>query len=199
MTPQSIITLARSLYNDEDSAMYRISDAAALLYVNDGLKELSKLAPKYFLQTGEYICIIGQTEQAIEFSDAQAIFDVIRVKDGDVVQVMDMMAMNRFSPGWHSAAAGPAKNWARYADDPLRFYIYPKAPTGQLLEVLYIRNPEEYDLTENISEVPEALSPALADYVVYRAESRDDEHAVSQRATSHYQAFVQKVTGASGG
>lgn len=199
MTPRTIITLARSLYNDEDAAMYRISDEAALLYVNDGLKELSRLAPRFFIQTGEYTCIENQTEQAVTFSDAQAIYDVIRVKNGRAILPMDLPAMNRFSPNWNTETAAEAKNWARYAEDPLRFYIYPKAPIDQVLEVLYVRTPADYTATQEISEVPETMSPALADYVVYRAESRDDEHAVSGRATAHYQSFVQKVTGASGG
>lgn len=195
MTPQSIINIARSIYNDNDTVFLRISDPELLGYVNDALKECSIIAPKYFKTSGDFSCTAGQTEQAILFANAQAIDQVVRIKDGKAVLPMDMMAMSAFNPNWASDAAAPAQNWTLFTDDPLRFYIYPKAPDMQLLEVIYIRNPQTYALNDAITEVPESIAPALADYVIYRAESRDDEHSNSGRAVSHYQAFVQKLGG----
>lgn len=196
MTPLTIIALARSVYNDSDLDFSRISDAELLLYVNDALKESSTIATQLFQSTGNYTCTEGQTEQAITFAEAQAILDVIRIKDGRALLPMDMMAMSAFNPTWASDPADPAINWTRHAGDPLRFYIYPKAPVEmQVLEVLYLRTPLTYGLNDLIREVPESIAPALADYVIYRAESRDDEHSNSGRAVSHYQAFVQKLSG----
>lgn len=195
MTPQSIITLARTLYNDAGSAHYRISDMALLGFVNDGLKECSTIVPQYFHTSGDFACTEGQTEQAINFSGAQRIVDVLRIKDGKAVLPVDLIGLSSFNHNWSSDAAGAAQNWSRHANDPLRFYIYPQAPDMQLLEVLYVRNPQVYALTDQILEVPESVAPALADYVVYRAESRDDEHSNSGRAVSHYQTFVQKLGG----
>jgi hypothetical protein len=195
MTPQSIINIARSIYNDNESNFYRISNLELLGFVNDGLKECSRIISDYFKSTGNYTCTENQTEQVLNFEDAQLILDVIRIKDGKSVLPMDMMAMSAFNPDWASDNAAPAQNWTRHANDPLRFYIYPKAPDMQLLEVMYIRNPLVYALDDTISEVPESFAPAFADYVIYRAESRDDEHSNSSRAVSHYQAFVQKLGG----
>lgn len=199
MTPQSIIALARSIYNDEDTIYLRISDDTLVSYVNDGLKEASRIAPRLFQTSGDLICTAGQTEQALPFADAQEILDVLRIKDGKSVLPMNLMDMAAFNPDWSSDAAGAAQNWTRYAGDPLRFYIYPKAPPEmQVLEVLYVRNPLVYALLDAIGDVPESVAPALADYVIYRAESRDDEHSNSGRAVSHYQAFVQKISGGKG-
>lgn len=199
MTPQSIINVARSIYNDADSIYYRLSDADLLQYVNDGLKEASNIAPQFFQSSGDFTCTAGQTEQSLTFAGAQGIVDVMRIKDGKAILPMDMVAMSEFNPNWASDTAGEAQNWTRYAGDKLRFYIYPKAPVEmQVLEVLYVRNPLVYALTDTIDEVPESVAPALADYVIYRAESRDDEHSNSGRAISHYQAFVQKLGGSTG-
>jgi len=195
MTPRSIITIARTIYNDADSVSFRISNDELLGFVNDALKECSIHAPQYFKTAGDYTCTGGQTEQAITFANAQAIVDVLRIKDGKAILPMDLMSMSAFNPNWASDTAAPAQNWTRYANDPLRFYIYPKAPDMQLLEVIYLRNPLVYALDDIIYEVPESAAPALADYVIYRAESRDDEHSNSGRAVSHYQAFVQKLGG----
>ena len=195
MTPKSIISFARSIYNDNDPQpqYLRLSDAELLNYVNGALKEASDIAPKLFYQSADFTCVQDKTEQSLTFADAQKLIDVLRIKNGKSVLPMDIVGMSSFNPDWASDDAGPAQNWSRYAGDPLRFYIYPKAPNMQLLEVIYVRNPATYTLNEEITEVPESLEPALADYVIYRAESRDDEHSNSGRAVSHYQAFVQKV------
>jgi len=194
MTPQSIITLARSIYNDADSVYYRISNDDLVSYVNDGLKEASTIAPQLFLTSTDFTCAAGETEQAITYADAQSIVDVVRIKNGKALLPMDMMAMSAFNPTWASDTAGAAQNWTRHAGDPLRFYIYPKAPAEmQVLELLYVRNPQVYTLDQAITEMPETAAPALADYVIYRSESRDDEHSNSGRAISHYQAFAQKL------
>lgn len=196
MTPQSIINLARSIYSDTEAAYYRLSNDELVAFVNDGLKELSQKAPDFFISTGDYTCEPGQTEQAVTFTDAQSLREVLRIKNGKALLPVDLMTLSSFNPTWASDTAGAAQNWTRIAGDPLRFYIYPKAPEMQVLEVLYVRNPATYTLNDVISEVPETLAPALADYVIYRSESRDDEHSNSSRAVSHYQAFVQKIGGA---
>jgi hypothetical protein len=195
MSPQSIIDFARTVINDTDSVLYRQSNDELLGYVNDGLKEASVLSPEHFKSTGDFFCVAGETEQAISFTDAQRLLDVVRIKGGAVVHAMDFVSMSQFNPGWSTDTAGPAQNWARIGNDPLRFYIYPKAPASQILEVTYIRNPATYLIGDSITEAPESWQPALADYVIYRAESKDDEHVNSGRAVSHYQAFVQKIKG----
>lgn len=195
MTPNSILTLARSIVNDTESAYYRTSNDALVSYVNDGLKEASRLAPDLFLTYGDFTCTPGETLQSLTFAEAQVLRDVIRIKDGKSVLPVDMMALQSFNPTWATEAAGPAQNWCRHAADPLRFYVYPKAPNPQVLEVLFVRNAGTYAINDPITEVPESIAPALADYVIYRVESKDDEHSNAARAVSHYQAFVQKLGG----
>lgn len=195
MTPRTIIASARTVINDTDSVLYRQSDTELLKYVNDGLKEASMLSPGDFISTGDYACVQDQTEQKITFIDGQALLSVIRVKNGPRVHFCDDKALSQFNPDWEDEDAGPAVNWMRMPQDKLRFYIYPKAPSMQTLEVSYLRNPKTYGIDEEIDDCPETWEPALADYVIYRAESKDDEHAVSGRAASHYQAFTGKIKG----
>jgi hypothetical protein len=197
MTPQTIIQTARQIFNDNDAdpVNYRQTDVELLKYVNDGLKECVNLSPDTFLTTGDYDCTAGQTEQRLTFADAKELSQVIRVKDGRAIHPTDIMALSEFNPDWASDTAAAPQNWSRFAGDPLRFYIYPKATAMLVLEVSYIKNPGTYALTDTIGDVPETWESALADYVVYRAESKDDEHSTSSRAVSHYQAFVQKITG----
>jgi hypothetical protein len=194
-TPADIIATARTIYNDADSVLYRKEDAELLGYLNDGMREVSGLKPELFMTIGDMECTAGEVEQAVSFADAQALVEVLCIHDSTALTPFDFATLSAFRPGWRTDAAGAAQQWSKLQGDPLRFFIYPKAPASQTLDVRYIRIPTVLALTDVIDEVPEAYIPALVDYVVYRAESADDEHAISGRATSHYQAFVAKVKG----
>lgn len=199
MTPQNCINTARSVINDTDSVLYRQSDIELVKYFNDALKEASRLSPGHFMTTGDYTCTLNATEQAINFIDAQEFLGVIRIKDGKAVHEMALDSIQKFNPDWASDTAGSAQNWAKLPNEKLRFYIYPKTSVMQVLEVSYIRNPVVYVLTDTVDDVPDTWESALADYVIFRAESKDDEHVDSGRAVAHYNAFVQKITGAAQG
>jgi hypothetical protein len=196
MTPQDIIIGARPILNDTDPVTPRQTDVELLKYVNDGLREMVPLQPTLFSTIGDMVCDPDSCEQAITFVDAAALLEVLCIHEGEALTPFDMMAMGAFNPGWRTDPGGPARQWTRFANDPLRFYLYPKAPaTLQVIDVRYARIPAAYALADVITEIPVTLQPALIDYVVYRAESKDDEHVLSQRASQFYQSFVVKVKG----
>lgn len=195
MTPQTIITAVRYLYNDSetDPSLQRKLDAELLGYVNEGIKEISILVPNLFNSIRSLTCTAGAVEQTLAFADAQAIVDVPCIHGAGALTVFDWDTMNQFRPGWRADTAGPAKQWCRRQGDPLRFFIYPPAPVSQTLDVMYVHNPTDYALTDTITELPYGYAGALVDYVVYRAESSDDEHSNSGRAAASYQAFTSKL------
>lgn len=195
-TPSQVIANARVLMNDNEAGQYRQSDAELLGYFNDGMKEATVFAPKLFINTGDFSCTAGQTEQAITFDDAQALIEVIRIKDGKALLRADFKTLSQFNPDWASDTAAAAVHWDKSEVDPLRFYIYPKAPAGmQLLEVLYLRNPASYALSDEVTELPDSTMPAFVDYVVFRAESKDDESVNVGRATAFYEKFKMQLSG----
>jgi hypothetical protein len=195
MTPQTIITLARHILQDTDAANYRAANDELVLYVNAGLAELVMLRPDWFTTTGHIECVAGEVEQTITFAEAVALVDVIGIHDGDAVLPFDFGTMQAFHPSWKADTAAQAKQWVAHPADPLRFYIHPKAPASQLIDVRYVRNPAAVALTDTITDVPATAEPMLVDYVVYRAESKDAEHVLSQRAGMYYASFVAKTKG----
>lgn len=198
MTPQTIITEARYILNDTNvtGAGYRNSDTELLDYVNGSLKECAVLQPTLFSKVAQHTCTTSQCEQAISFTDAIALLEVLAIQNGAALTPFDLKTMDAFNPGWRADTVGAARQWSRYPDDPLRFFVYPAAPaTSQILDVRYARNPAEFAIGATITELPTALETALVEYVVYRAASKDDEHVSSGRAMSSYQTFVSKVKG----
>lgn len=196
ITPKNVIDSARTTVNDKDSAVYRQTDTELLRYVNEGLQEVSVLRKDLFTTTGEYSCIPGETEQALRFNELQEFLQVLRIKNGRAVHRTDLMSLSAYRPDWAADPEGPAENWMPFEGQLLRFYIYPKAPqVMQVLEIQYVRIPQTYTLLEPIVEVPDGLLPALAWYVIFKAEMKDDEHVNSGRAVAAYAVFKALLTG----
>ena len=198
MTPRDIINQARLITLDTDAALPRQSDAELLSYVQEGLREAAVMRPDLFSTVGDMTCTPGQCEQSITFQDAVSLMDVLCIHGDMALTPFDRTTMDQFNPAWRTDAAGPAEQWAPLNGDPLAFFIYPPAPSGQVLDVRYVRNPAVYALDDTIGDLPAAYQPALADYVVYRTESKDDEHVLTQRAASHYAAFKSKFGAGNG-
>ena len=194
MTPQDIITTARYTLNDVDSTGYRQTDAELLDYVNGGMREISALRPDLFSFVGDYTCVVSSAEQQVTFADAQEVLKVLCIHGGAALTPFDMSTMDSFRPGWRTDTAGAATSWSKHPVDPLRFFIYPKAPaTAQTLDLLYVRVPTTLAIGDTISEIPASLTPALSWYVVAAASAKDDEYANSGRATALHQRFLDAV------
>lgn len=187
------IALARGILNDPSAVRYSAADL--LVYANDSLDQLAALAPQLFYVDAVHICATGKAEQELTFNTALAMVNVNRITSGKVVRQMDIATLDAYDPDWRSATAAAAVHWAPYNGHPLKFLVYPKAPAAQSLDITYVAVPGEYTDTADTG-LPTALSDAVADYVVARAESRNDESVLTERAQMFMQSFVNKVKGA---
>lgn len=169
MTPSSVISGARDLLFDL-SPPYKYPDAEMLRYVNDGMDAVLAAAPRLFYAVGEIVCTEGQAVQQACLTGVGELIDIIRVKNGNALTKMDKTMLDAFKPAWHLDTAGPATQWQRLLDDPVKFYIYPPAPADQVLEIVYLPSPRSYELTDTLP-LPDSYQPTLIDFVVYRAGS----------------------------
>lgn len=193
MTPQDVITTARYIISDEAGAAVgaRQSDPELLGYFNDGLKEAALINPMLFSATIDYVCAAG-VHQEVSTTNAVRLLDVLGIKGGAAITQFDRSAMDSFYPGWRTDTAGTVQQWAQLLGDPLVFFIYPPAPASpvQTLDIRVVQNPAVYALTDIVTDIAPAYAPAMVDYVVFRAESKDDENVLNQRAAAHYTAFA---------
>lgn len=198
MTPAEIISGARIVLNDTDATAYRYSDADLLTYVNDAVKSAATLRSDWFTSIVSVACTAGQCEQTVSVANAHALLDVISITGGSALRPFDFAAMSLFNPAWLTDTAGAATHWTKLPGDALRFFVYPKAPVAQSVSVRYVRVPTEYALGDTITDLPETTMAALIDYVIGMAESRDDEHVISQRATQFLNQFATRIAGVKG-
>lgn len=185
------VAIARTILNDADAVRYSAADL--LQYANDALDQIVGLVPELFVTDGTHTCTAG-VDQTLTHNTAITLYSVNRVQGGDVVTKCDLTVLDMFDSTWRSAASGAAKNWSMKHLNPLKFMVHPPAAPGQVLEISYVKVPSEYGLSDDTG-LPANLSDAISDYVVYRAETRDDEHVNSNRATRFMETFVKKVKG----
>ena len=186
------IATARGIISDRD-ADYRVSDADLLQYANDALDAAIPLRPSLFYTEGEVACEVGKALQSVSYDDAHALVQVTRIKNGAAVTETDRATLEVFLPGWMTASAAAAEHWMPVVDDPMRFYVYPPAPAAQVLEVIYILIPPEFAADEDTG-LPKTIEPAIADYIVGMAESRNDEDVNSGRAAQFLASFSARLS-----
>jgi hypothetical protein len=188
------INTAIGILNDLGSVRYSRPDL--LQYANDALDQMVVIAAPLFNTEGEVECIPDSTIQSVSYGDAHALVDIRRIKNGTAITPCDRASLDAYNPDWHNPVnAGFAQHWMPLADDPVRFLIYPPAPSNQVLDIIYTRIPDEYTETEDVG-LPDTYSDAIADYIVHRASSRDAEHVNSGRAAQFLASFISKVKGA---
>ena len=90
-------------------------------------------------------------------------------------------------------AAAATQNWMRHVRNPNKFFIYPKAPANQILDIEYAQTPPTYDGTTTVALLGDAYSPVVIDATVFIAESIDNEHVNSNRAALFQQSFTQAL------
>ena len=194
----SSIAIARTVLNDTDPAGYRYPDADLLSYGNGAIRALAQAKPELLYTEGELQCEVGKALQSVSFDDARALVNVVRVKNGNAVWVCDKATLDAYDPNWMTATPAPAIHWMPHGDDPRRFFIYPPAPSGQVLEVVYVRIPPEYAANDDTG-LPETITEAVADYIVGMAEARDDEFVVAQRSAQFIQQFAARLGASNNG
>ncbi len=191
MTLADAIVEVRRLLQD-NNAPVRYSDALLIGFGNQALKRIAVLRPELFALIAEYSTVAGQVLQTMP-SDSLRIMEIFQVKDGGGIVEVNRKAMEESYPSWSSDPAGPCVNWMRHVRNANRFFIYPKAPQGQVLIVEYSQVPKTYLIDEEIELLPEAYLPVLVDGMVFLAESVDNEHVNSNRAQLFQQSFTQSL------
>jgi len=192
---QSIIDRVRYLLMDE--AQTRWTDFELLAYLNDGQREICNYKPDAATRNTTVDLVAG-TRQAAP-SDSIRLLTVIRNNSSthtSAVRAISRETLDRFRPNWHGAtASAEVQHFIVDENDMNFFYVYPPNDGNGQIEVLYTKLPSTVALADDI-DIADAYSNVLADYVAYRALSKDaDVPSAAQRATGHYQAFTFALSG----
>lgn len=178
----------RGIIKDTDATAYRYSDADLVLYCNDALAAIAHRRPDLFSTIGDIPCVAGvfQTAPAGAFQ----IMDIFCVKGGRVCTMTEKKFLDRTNNGWMTAASGPTENWIDIPTDPVSFMVSPPAAAGQTLTGQWAKQPSTVVMTDVL---PIPYANAVKNYMIFKAESRDDEHVTTQRAQAFLALFDQSI------
>jgi hypothetical protein len=187
----NVITEARRILQDMNDPK-RYSDQVLLGFANQSLKRMAVLRPDLFAFIGELPTTAGAILQSPP-SDSLRVMEIFQVKDGSGITEVDREVLDQTYPAWMNDTAAPCVNWMRHPRNPNKFFIYPKAPVGQVLIGEYCKTPPDYAASDVVQLLPDAYYPTVVDGVVFLAESIDNEHVNSQRAALFQQSFTQAL------
>lgn len=197
---QDVIARARKILNDDSEV--RWSNDELVLWLNDCYAVLANVKPGDCSENAELTLVAG-TKQTLPDGGVR-LLELVRNTHPDSnqrsINVTDKRALNAARPRWHGE--DPVLSIEQYVFDemdPSHFYVYPPAADGAKVEALYVqvprRHPNSYTAARyELIRVPESLVPALVDHILFRAFSKDAEHAANaSRAAMHAQSFSVAV------
>lgn len=201
---ENINTKATLLLQDGTNIRWTKSELAG--WINSAQREILIFKPNANPVTEAMVTVAG-TKQTLPTGGIQ-LLEVIRnmgtggTTPGNAVTNIHRKILDVTIPGWHADTASAVTKHACFDERvPTVFYVYPPQPSSNMgyLEICYSKLPT--DLTVSNDTISgnifnDLYETVILDYVLYRAYSKDAEHtANANRAASHYQAFVQALTG----
>ena len=191
MILNDVITETRRILQDTNSPQ-RYSDAVLLEFANQALKRIAVLRPDLFAFIGTMTCTQDSVIQSAP-SDSIRIIEVYSVVGGNGIIETNREALDQAYPTWMNDPAGAAVNFMRHVRNANKFFIYPKAPANQVLNIEYAQTPPDYTADQTVALLPDAYFPVVVDATVFLAESVDNEHVNSNRAQLFQQSYTQAL------
>jgi hypothetical protein len=201
---QSIIHRVIDTMQDNTSVRWPVAELVR--YLNDGQREVVLYRPDSMV-TDATVTLVAGAKQALP-SNGSKLIDVIRNTSGNKrsVRMTNRNILDTQSPNWYNlTGVTEVLHYMYDPRDPKVFYVYPPAAsTGASVELVYSAYPTDITepadgalytaVTGNIS-LPDIYGNVLADYILYRAYTKDSEYAGNaQRAQAHYGAFQAALT-----
>lgn len=201
---QSIIRRVVETMQDNTSVRWPVAELVR--YLNDGQREVVLYRPDSMV-TNATVALTTGAKQALPTNGSKLI-DVIRNTAGTKrsVRMTIRNILDTQSPNWYNlTGVTEILHYMYDPRDPKVFYVYPPAASsGASVEIVYSAYPADITepadgavytaVTGNIS-LPDIYGNVLADYILYRAYTKDSEYAGNaQRAQAHYAAFQAALT-----
>jgi hypothetical protein len=191
MILNDVITEVRRMLQDENSPQ-RYSDTVLLGFANQALRRIAVLRPDLFAKVSTMTCTTNEAIQSAP-TDSLRIMEVFSVSGGNGCIEVNRESLDQSYPQWMNDTAGATVNWMRHTRNANKFFIYPKAPAGQVLDIEYSQSPPTYDGTTTVDLLSDAYFPVVVDGTIFLAESVDNEHVNSNRASMFYKSMINAL------
>ena len=165
-------------------------------WLNQAQKQIVVMSPNATNKV-EVVQLESGTRQSIP-SDGWTLLEVIRymgtdgTKPGRAVRLTSRELIDSFNPNWHSdnKTATP-KHYIFDPQDQTVFFVYPPNSGTGYVELNYSPVPPIITVETETISINDIFEPAILDYILYRACSKDAEYAPGvQLAGGYLQTFM---------
>lgn len=193
-------TVRRTLQETQTEGV-RWTNAELVEYLNDAYRFLIEQEPEAFADNSVFECAAGPRQELPVY--AVRLMNVTRNLEGRQLPLMptDSAVLNAVRPNWMAETATNQQEFFLYDDrDPKRFYVYPPATAGSLLELVCAMEPQkhllsDYEDNETLLRVNDRYYPALMNYILYRAYDKDADDAGNFQRSQTYMAGAYNALG----
>jgi len=193
----AVTTRIATLLQDAGSVRWPLAEL--YLWISDAQREIASYKPDALAKTAMMTLVAGTRQSLPE--DGTVLIDVVRTGGGRAPRRVERRLLDAQTPNWHTAAT--SAEVLHYMFDPAiqkTYYVYPPQPaSGQgTLEIVYAAAPVDVTSAGQSLVLDDTWLPMITNYVMYRAYSKDAEHAANANlAVAYYQAFTGQMTGKS--
>lgn len=183
-----------------DLSNIRWTRSELLGWLNDAQRQIVLMQPNSTSVVTSTQLVVG-SKQAIP-SGGWMLLDVFRnmgsngTTPGRAIRVVSRKLLDAYSPTWHSAAQNSVtQNFVFDPQDQTAFYVYPPSDGTNYVELKYAQLPVDLANESNAIGLLDIFEPAMLDYIMYRACSKDAEYAAGvQLASGYWTAFSAGVS-----
>lgn len=179
--------------NDQlvDDGYTRWPKAELINYFNTAQRSIVISRPdSSIVEMSNFSCIAG-TKQTLP-DDGLRLVDVRSMTTG-AIRSKSRGEMNDLYPDWF-ATTGSDKAEALIYDErePKRFFLFPGVASGLVVELVYSSTPplrDESEIDAGDTNLDTIYTPAVIEYMLYMAHSKDFEYSEIQKAQTHLAMF----------
>ena len=198
-----VIGRAVVLLGDESSVRWKRVELQS--YLNDGYKAIVQVRPDANALTA-VVTLVAGIYQAPTLTGLIRVLDVQRnvaaTSAKEAVHPIDKKVLDSMVPGWPTTAGSVnVSHWMPDAMTPTKFMVYPPATALSEVDVLYSAIPTPHALNESQLDpagadttainINDSFVPALVDYILYRAHSKDSTASSIPKAQASMAAFME--------
>lgn len=212
MLARKIITDASIILIDTDFVRWPMHELAG--WLDHGVLSIITVKPSASSETIELSLARGTKQKLPDDQRIRQLLDLMRNLGGSngaagrAIRSVSRSELDGNQPNWHDPRYVPFRKEVRHFvfDEtlPREFYVVPgndgtgsvEAAVATLPERVTDRVTGDVDVLESYEievGIGDEYEPALLDYVLYRAFSKEDPAASPQRAVTHYQAFATAI------
>lgn len=192
MLASDIISSVRVVLNDGAGVYW--TDSEMLGWVNDAQLVVAVVRPDSVSDTADVTLVAG-SKQSLP-TDGIRLLDIVRNTGGRAVRLIERETLDLFDPSWHTGtASSTVKHYVYDNRVPMTFYVYPPATAGSSVEMTYSKMPTPATSASSALTIPEIYKDIMVNYVLFRAYSKDAEHAANAGLASTYLQILNSLTG----